>query len=718
MEMLCVYYKTLWRDVASGRCRFMVTPSEKNSLTKDGMVMCEGVIPAYGKQTPLKLEGHAEGRIFMAEKSSLVAAGDSILYLILDSYFSDMSESKKKKVVEAMHPDTDLFETVRAMGQNTSILAQFLKKAGVEHPEDTAAEIAARVGLLLENERTAKMLLRYHVPLSRVETVIRKGITVRSIRQNPYRCFAECDIPIMSADQTAHEIAGVDSYNPARLCEYTADGMRTLQKLGDTCAEIETLTRSAAFSFAKRSVSSIVMNRYITEYAIAQMPGLFSVHDINDVPYVYFQYMWEAESEAVRNMERLQRPDVRYDACLTCDDVEKITGLRYNSGQRKAFEMIRTSGVKVLTGPPGSGKTAVLNGLLEAFSACPGKSYHLAATTGMAAKVMSRATGRDAETVNMMLNIVPYEKEVQGRDLSDPVDADLIIVDEVSMLDLQMFSALLKGIRSGSILILVGDEDQLQSVGAGNVLHDLIASGICETYRLTEVMRQSGTICDNARLINRGCISELRTDETYKVFRCKSDQEAMEALKRNYRRSEGTQILCPIRKGPLSVASIAKAFEDDTAEPAAVYGSTVYRIGSKIVMTRTDYEAGYTNGDMGYITDADAEGETFTVRFSDREMEMGRSFLSDMAPAEAITIHKSQGNEFEEVHIVLPEEALHMMTRRIIYTAVTRARRKVIIYSVNGAYEHAVENAGERRKRTTKLRERLEDAKNSVKGQH
>lgn len=708
MEMLCVYYKTVWRNAASGRCRFLVTPAEKNSLTKEGMVECEGIIPVYDRRTPLKLEGYANGMIFMAEKSSMIAAGDSALYLILDSYFSRMTEPKKKKIVEAMHPDTDLFEIVRTMGQDVSILAQFLKKADVEHPEDTAAEIAAKISSLLENESTAKTLLGYHVPLAKVDTVIRKGITVEEIQRNPYRYFAECDIPIISADITAHELAGIESYSPTRLCEYVADGMRTLQKLGDTCAEIETLTKAASFSFRKRSTSDIAMNRYITEYTIAQMPGLLSVHDIGSTPYVYFQYMWEAETEAVRNIERLQKSSMRYDTCLSCDDVEKLTGLRYNQGQRRAFEMIKKAGVKVLTGPPGSGKTAVLNGLLEAFSACPGKTYHLAATTGMAAKVMSRATGRDAETVNMMLNIIPYEKEVQGRDLSDPVDADLIIVDEVSMLDLQMFSALLRGVRTGSILILVGDEDQLQSVGAGSVLHDLIASGICETYRLTEVMRQSGIICENAGLINQGRISDLKTDSTYRVFRCGSDQEAMTLLEKNYRRSEKTQILCPVRKGPLSAASIAKAFEDSTAELAAVYGSAIYRVGSKIVMTRTDYDAGYTNGDMGYIVSADHEKETFTVRFSDREMEMGRGFLSDMAPAEAITIHKSQGNEFEEVHIVLPEEASHMMTRRIIYTAVTRARQKVFIYSVNGAYERAVQNAGERRKRTTELQERLE----------
>lgn len=268
------------------------------------------------------------------------------------------------------------------------------------------------------------------------------------------------------------------------------------------------------------------------------------------------------------------------------------------------------------------------------------------------------------------------------------IDAELIIVDEISMIGVQLFAYFLGAVKNGSIVILVGDEDQLLSVESGNVLHDLIASQKIEVCRLTEVMRQSGIICSNATAINAGLIDQVITDKTFVVNNYSSVEDAIQGLEDVFIFDEGT-ILCPVKNYKTGTGMLNKLRQDPKKKVLASYGKKDFKLGDPIIMTKTDYEKGYINGDMGTVIGC-TKDEELIVDINGLTYMMSRLDMSNIDLAYAITIHKSQGSEFDTVHIFLPDGADSLTTRRLLYTAVTRAKRIVYIYNVNKSMEKAM----------------------------
>lgn len=301
------------------------------------------------------------------------------------------------------------------------------------------------------------------------------------------------------------------------------------------------------------------------------------------------------------------------------------------------------------------------------------------------------ACQKEATTVHKLLDIRPYGENLTSKNINNPIQAELIIVDEVSMMGLKLASLLLEAVKNTSILLLVGDIDQLQSVEYGNVLSDLIHSGYVETYSLTEVVRQKGSILQNAKLINEGCTS-LLVDQDFHYAECQDADEILSLLEENVRVDD--QILTTIRKGKLGTRALNEKLQDKKTVYCTSFGDVDYYEKNRIIMTETSYEAGYFNGDMGIILKMDSKG--LAVQFKDKILHLSRKDIACMELAYAVTTHKAQGSEFQRVHIILPDECTSMLTRRMIYTAITRAKKEVFIYSVNKSLLLAIKNCKEK----------------------
>lgn len=712
-KIIALYYNTICRNLATQKTECIVKPINDCAYAVNGLLRCSGVTGIYEKDMPVALTGTIDkGSIFRVTSDTVYNKTYDHCEYILRYVSKQLSDAERQSIIDAA--SNDLFSFVQEKSAKDTIV-DILSRTRVKDDgnrnsrkqvQKLAGKICKDLSRLSAREETANALMEYHVPIDRIESMIRQNITLTQIKNNSYWVLQTHDIPFRYADIFSFNNTPVREYSPARLRGIVFEALRKTRQNGHTYCLLRQLATYANYIAANNGVYHTEFNRSLTHYCVTAMESICQYHEVNGIQIVYLNHIWDEETLALQHLKRLQTGKKQFSVEHSIDEIEDEIGITYNAGQREAFNLLSSSGVKILTGPPGSGKTAVINGLIRSFQLNHGGNVKLAATTGRAAKVMANACGRESVTVHRMLNIVPYEDTAKGRDLNNPIDADFIIVDEVSMLGLQMFSALLQAVKSGSILLLVGDEDQLQSVDYGNVLHDLIRSECVETCRLTDVMRQSGSICANARAINCGS-QNLILDNAFEVIPCDDVNDLWINLQNRYA-GDSSQILCPVRHGEISVDSLNELFADENEPIIVQYGANAYRMHSKVIMTKTDYDRGYVNGDIGYIVDSTINND-LVVEFDDRTMVLEKRDLPNMSLATAITIHKSQGSECDYIHIVLPPEAGHMMTRRLVYTAITRAKKKVMIYDIAGSLRVAMKNAKEKRRQTA-LCERLKMA--------
>jgi exodeoxyribonuclease V alpha subunit len=339
-----------------------------------------------------------------------------------------------------------------------------------------------------------------------------------------------------------------------------------------------------------------------------------------------------------------------------------------------------------------------------------GLRYALAAPTGRAAKRLSEATGREARTVHRLLEFKPRKGFQFQRNEGNPIEADMVIVDEASMLDLLLTNHLLKAIHPESHLLLVGDVDQLPSVGAGNVLADIIASGVAAVVRLHEIFRQSegSLIIENAHRIKRGLpplFSKAATD--FFLFPAEDAERAAELVvdlvqnripsRFGFDPMVDIQVLSPMHRGVVGVAELNRRLQA-TLNPAASgraerrHGSQVFRVGDRVMQVRNNYDKDVFNGDMGHIVAMDLVGQAMTVRIDDRHVAYGFSDLDELIHAYAVSVHKSQGSEYLAVVVPVMTQHYMMLQRNLLYTAVTRARELVVLVGTRRAIAIAVRN--------------------------
>lgn len=421
--------------------------------------------------------------------------------------------------------------------------------------------------------------------------------------------------------------------------------------------------------------------------------------------------------------------------------LERINGIEYAPQQKSTISLALNNRVMVITGGPGTGKTTIVKAIIQLFEHY-GISVCLAAPTGRAAKRMSELTGSEAQTIHRLLGAKMSENGedlIFSKDEKDPINTDAVILDECSMVDITLMKALLSAMKPDCRLVLVGDADQLPSVGAGNVFADIIRSGIVPTVRLTEIFRQKAEsrIVSNAHMINRGEHPDFNTNngDFFRLKRMQSGQCLETVLELCSKRlpnnmnipSNQIQVLSPTRKGELGTVNLNKALQATLNPPSKekkekVFGDVVFREGDRIMQIKNNYDItwktskgdfgnGIFNGDLGVIKSIDLMSECMELIFDDKLVIYGFDMLTDLEHSWAMTVHKSQGSEYRAVILVLSTNSKMLLTRGVLYTAVTRAKSLLIMVGDDAAAHYMIDNNKQSR-RYSGLRIRLADENN------
>ena len=475
------------------------------------------------------------------------------------------------------------------------------------------------------------------------------------------------------------------------------------------------------------------LDKLIDSFAVVEKP-------IANVRGCYLPRMYQAETFVAQRLLSMLRTPVEQlrQVDKTIDAIEKEQGVSYAPLQRQAVRMAAEGGVLLLTGGPGTGKTTSLRGIVALYRRM-GLDVALLAPTGRAAKRLGEVTDCDAQTIHRALGMSYNELTGQvafKKNGSDPLEAHAVIVDEMSMVDLELMQALLEALRPGCRLVLVGDPDQLPSVGAGNVLGDLLRSTVVPTVSLTQVFRQAeqSAIIRNAHAVNLGQPPQLDSNQGDFFFLCRRSPDRLvqtvvelcrDRLPKNMNvPADQIQVLSPTRKGACGTAALNRALQAALNPPAAgkrqkQWGDVTFRVGDRVMQTKNNYDvlwekddgtagSGIFNGDVGVIQDIDSSGELIVLRFDDRTATYTADLLSQLDMAYAITVHKSQGSEYPAVILVSAPAAPSLMVRGVLYTAITRARRMLIMVGDDTVPAKMAANDHQQR-RYSGLRRRLKE---------
>ena len=455
---------------------------------------------------------------------------------------------------------------------------------------------------------------------------------------------------------------------------------------------------------------------------------------------IYLPQLYEAETYCTRSLLSFAKNSFPEPKGLNkmIRSLAQGSGIEYSDEQEQAIREAATSGLLLITGGPGTGKTTILNGILSLLGQMQLRCL-LAAPTGRAAKRLTEVTGEEASTIHRLLEASIDQntgKMFFVRDEDNPLKCDAVIVDEMSMVDVELLHSLLQAIPQGKRLILVGDPDQLPPVGPGFPFSDMLRSGMLPTVRLTEIFRQAqeSLIVMNAHRVNHGEMPELRNVKSDFFFMRRQNEESVSQLIRDLCTtrlpknmgipSGQIQVLSPTRKGGVGTMSLNKMLQA-ALNPAAPdrkerqFGEFIFREGDRVMQIRNNYDimwkrtdgsevgTGIFNGDVGIIKEIDLGTETMTIQFDDREADYDFTQLNELEPAYAMTVHKSQGSEYRAVILTAWNGSPYLLSRSILYTAITRARELLIIVGREETVAVMVQNAKKNR-RYTGLKLRLQ----------
>lgn len=583
-------------------------------------------------------------------------------------------------------------------------------------------------------QREAMVFLQSYgvTPALAVKIYKRYGENVRQvITRNPYRLVEDVEgIGFKTADRIAASL-GIEQSSEYRLSagvkytlsEATAGAGHCYLPRPELALAARRLLGSDADSI-DRTIDSLILSHDISAQILPCDSG-------EEVVALYLPSTYRAESEVARRLREMidAMPDsMASDLTAQIDELERIEGLAFHTQQRQAIETAVTHGMTVITGGPGTGKTTIIKCIIKLLSVHG--DVALAAPTGRAAKRMSEACGMEAKTLHRLLEYGGEEGDF-ARSEDNPLEIDTLIIDEMSMVDIFLMRSLLRALVPGTRLIMVGDADQLPSVGAGNVLRDILDSGVIPSVRLTEIFRQDekSMIVYNAHRINRGESPRLNAKGSDFFFeRAVSPSDAAKRIVTlcsarlpgflNLDPVRQMQVLSPTKKGECGVWMLNQLLQAEFNPPASgkherVRGDTTFREGDKVMQTRNNYQLkwkkdgaigiedgqGVFNGDIGFVTFIDPQEHVMEVQFDDERMATYEGGdVDDLELAYCISVHKSQGSEFPVVIMPAVGGPPMLLTRNLFYTAVTRARRMVMIVGRENAIEQMIANVNTRRR--------------------
>ncbi len=673
-----------------------------------------GTLPALAVGEQIILEGNFTehpnyGKQFKISSFEVVLPSDrvGIERFLASGLIKGIKKQTARQIVDAFG-----VETLDVLDEHPERLAE-IKGLGKKRWRIIAESYRSTIHL-----RKAMVFLTSYGISSSTATKIAKRYgdqTELVIRENPYRLCTEVDgIGFLTADRIASSL-GISRESTFRL---KAGILYTLQEQSATMGHCylpmeELLHRSCELLHVPLDLLPPALEALSVEDSVTCEKDEKGIR-------VYLPWFYHAEEEVAQRLCSLYRgagKSSREKGELRLRDFERTQGITFSEKQKEAILCALEFGVLVITGGPGTGKTTIIRCIISLLQ--HEGSVTLCAPTGRAAKRMSETTGRKAATIHRLL-----QSEGEGsfaKNADDPLETNCIIVDEMSMVDLMLMRALLRAIRVGTRLILVGDADQLPSVGAGNVLGDILASNALPAVRLTDIYRQSeqSRIVVNAHRINHGelpLLNEKKTDfffdrrETPQTTRdtiVDLMQNRLPAFLRcpDAMRAQTIQVLAPMKKGETGVYALNEKLQEalnppDPAKPTLEYNHMLFRVGDKVMQTHNDYSLHWTrasanneseteaegdgvfNGDLGIITQIDREDKTMTVLFDDdREVVYNTASgeMENLDLAYAMSVHKSQGSEFPVVIIPVWGGPRMLLTRNLFYTALTRAKQMVVL---------------------------------------
>lgn len=550
--------------------------------------------------------------------------------------------------------------------------------------------------------------------------------SIDRVRENPY-CLCEegVSIPFDRADQIAASLERPQD----DLCRVRAGILHVIRHNlgnGHTCLPADKLTAASAHLLGvERSLAADVLEDLKADTSVVSC--VFREREFIFLPDLYRSEVYSAER--IKMLLRFPAPSVTgVDGRM--EEVEQEFEIQYAEGQKQAVREALSKGILVLTGGPGTGKTTTLNAIIRLLE-LSGEKVLLAAPTGRAAKRMSELTGREAKTIHRLLQVEWDENDrpVFARNEKNLLECDALVIDELSMVDTALFEALLRALPLGRRLILVGDSDQLPSVGPGNVIGDLIASGLLPVVQLHQVFRQSmqSLIVRNAHRIVAGEMPDLEIrNEDFFFLRCgdpaRISATVVDLCRRRLPESYGfspltdIQVLSPSRKGELGTQELNKKLQQalnppDVRKTELHVNGSIFREGDKVMQVRNDYNLPWTrsdgsvgegvfNGDLGIVQEIDRRVPSLMVRMDDRIVSYESETVGELELAYAMTVHKSQGNEFPAVVIPMFRSAPQLTYRNLLYTAVTRAKSLLILVGTPETVRTMVENNRKTRRYT------------------
>lgn len=710
-----------------GSVERVIYANEENGYTicdmasfEDGeIVTAVGIMPMIGAGDHLCVYGQwthnpKYGRQFSVSQYERVMPADtaSILRYLSSRAIKGIGPKTAQRIVEEFGEDSfDVIEnhpewlaSIKGISMKTALAASesFREQAGI---------------------RSAMIFFREFFGVATTVKIYKQwgARAVDIAKKNPYRLCNEIEgIGFERADAMARSL-GFDHDHLERLMSgilYVLS-QHAIQN-GHVCFPREALVQSSAkilsvdISCAERALAMLLQNRSVRVVRRGESEMIYDAASYEAEKYIAEKLIFLEERCAAVDLRDIDR---------FIEGEEAKSGIRYASLQKRAMSDALRYGIMILTGGPGTGKTTVVRALIHIFDSM-GYDIALAAPTGRAAKRLSEATSMEAKTIHRLLEMTYGEGERSTflKNEDDLLEEQVIIIDEASMIDHFLMCALLKAIKPGARLILIGDADQLPSVGAGNVLRDLIASERFATIRLNEIFRQAqeSLIVTNAHCINQGKMPDLSVkDNDFFYLRRGGDREialtiadlCKNRLPKTYGEAavQGIQVIAPSRKGESGTESLNVLLQRTLNPPSyglreTKFRDRIFREGDRVMQTRNNYDMLWTriyddkmgngifNGDIGCIEEIDLANKEMTILFDDRRVIYDFSFLEDLEHAYAVTVHKSQGSEYPIVILPMCSAASMLLSRNLLYTAVTRAQKMVILVGREEIVREMVEN--------------------------
>ena len=726
-ELLGFVDHFLYRKPESGYTVFSLIPDgivDDEELEDEPEVICVGVFPTIAEGEHLRLEGEfvdhmTYGRQFSAKKSEvIVPKGEAAIqrYLSMGA-IKGIGPALAKRIVKKFKADT--FRVMEEEPERLAEIKGISRRMAMEISDQVVEKKDIRDAMLFLSEfglSTALSMKIYNTYGSKVYDVV---------RTNPYKMVEDVShFGFKHADEIASQL-GIAPDSDYRIQSGLLYVLTTESMNGHTYlpqAELERQSQTVLnvpMDAIDRNLKELLMQRKM----IQTEEGIYT-------SFYYFQ-----ESDTAVRLKALNQSYNARNAFVATEisKIQKEDGIEFDEVQKEAIFLAATRGVFVLTGGPGTGKTTTIRGIIRYFER-QGYEVGLAAPTGRAAKRMTEATGREAKTIHRLLEVkgMPSEEDYVMRGMfqrneDNPLDYEVVIIDEMSMVDISLMHALLCAIPEGTRLILVGDTNQLPSVGPGNVLSDIIASGVFKTTRLSKIFRQedTGDIVVSAHQIHEGKIPKMDNKSKDFFFMQRGDaRQITEVVKSlvaekmpKYVKTTPfeVQVLTPMKKGNVGVEVLNTELQKYLNPPAKnkkehTFGENkTFRVGDKIMQIKNNYQLpwrqvgnygitvnsgeGIFNGDVGKITDINEFAKTLVVEFDDRKVvDYPFSNQEELELAYAVTIHKSQGSEYPAVVIPLLRGPEMLMNRNLIYTAITRASKCVVLVGHPQVFVDMIQN--------------------------